>query len=187
MANLLFASKINLPIEFAQLFKEAGYNLLMQVRSASEARRIINEKEVNLVVINAPLTDEFGHELALSIEEMAITNVVMLVSVNVVDAIEQKMEGTSVIVLPNPVSKVQLYKTLTFLKAQSAKISRVIDENHKLQEKLEELKLISRAKMLLIEHNNMSEEGAHKHIDKTAKGQRRTKKEVAMSIIQLYN
>ena len=41
--------------------------------------------------------------------------------------------------------------------------------------------------MLLIEKNHMSEENAHKHIDKTAKDQRRTKREVAQSIIEMYS
>ena len=41
--------------------------------------------------------------------------------------------------------------------------------------------------MILIEKNKMTEEVAHKHIDKTAKDQRRSKKDVAKAIIDMYN
>lgn len=187
MAELLFVSKTELPIEFAQLFKEAGYSLFTQVKSASEAKRIINEKDIGVVVINTPLTDEFGHDLALSIEDKALTNAMLLVNGDIADSVEQKLFGTTIIVLPKPVSKRQLYKTLGFLKAQRLKSNKILEENRKLEEKLEEFKLVARAKMLLIEKNKMSEENAHKLIDKTAKDQRRTKKEVAKSIIQMYN
>ncbi len=187
MPNLLFVSKSELKIEFAQLFKEAGYTLCMQARSATEARRIINEKDIEVIVINAPLPDEFGIELALAIEEKPLSNAIMVANVDVAETVEQRLEGTSAIVLAKPVSRRQIYKTLTFLKAQSIKTSKLISQNQKLEEKLEEFKLISRAKMLLIEKNKMSEEAAHKLLDKTAKDQRRTKKEVAKSIIDMYN
>ena len=187
MPNILFVSKSEMNIEFVQLIKEAGYSLYAQVKSASEAKRILNEKEIETVLINTPLTDEFGHDLAVGIEEKMMTNVIMIVNPDVVDALEQKLYGTSILVVPKPVSRRQLYKTLGFLRAQAQKISRLHDENTKLQERLEEFKLVSRAKMLLIEKNHMSEEAAHKHIDKTAKDQRRTKKDIAKSIIDMYS
>ena len=187
MPNLLFVSKSELSIEFVQLIKQAGYSLFAQVKSANEARRILHEKDIETVIINTPLTDEFGHDLALNIDDTMMTNVIMLANVDVIDTLEQKMYGTSVIAISKPVSKRQLYKVLSFFRAESQKISRLHDENTKLQEKLEEFKLISRAKMLLIEKNKMSEEAAHKHIDKTAKDQRRLKKDVAKSIIDMYS
>ena len=187
MNQILFVSKSELSIEFAQLFKEAGYALYAQVKSASEARRMVNEKQIDLVVINTPLTDEFGHDLAMSIEEKPLTNVILFANSELEDALEQRLYGTSAVVMAKPVSRRQLFKVLAFFKAQSQKVSKLIDENLMLQAKLEELKLVSRAKMLLIEKNKMSEEVAHKHIDKTAKDQRRTKKDVAQAIIDMYN
>ena len=187
MAKILFVSKSELSIEFAQLFKEAGYTVFAQVKSANEAKRIANEKEIDLVVINTPLTDEFGHDLALSIENKVFTNTIIFVNSELVDAVEQKMFGSTVIVMAKPVSKKTLYKTLGYFTAQQQKMAKVLDENLRLQEKLEEYKLVARAKMLLMEKNKMSEEMAHKHIDRTSKDQRRTKKDVAKSIIDMYN
>ena len=158
MAKILFVSKSELSIEFAQLFKEAGYTVFAQVKSANEAKRIANEKEIDLVVINTPLTDEFGHDLALSIENKVFTNTIIFVNSELVDAVEQKMFGTTVVVMPKPVSKKTLYKTLGYFTAQQQKTAKVLEENVRLQEKLEEYKLVARAKMLLMEKNKMTQE-----------------------------
>ena len=187
MSEILFVSKVELNADFAQLFKEAGFNFISQVKSGSEARRIINCKAVPMVVINTPLQDEFGHELALLNEDKMFSNTILLVNADVIDAVEQKLEGTTIVAIPKPVSKKQLYKTLQFFKAQSYKMDKMLEESHRLSDKLEELKLISRAKMLLMENLHMSEEAAHKHLDKTSKDQRCLKKDVAKSIIDMYS
>ena len=187
MAEILYVSKSEISVDMAQLFKQAGFSFVTQVKSGSEARRITGSKDVRVVVINAPLTDEFGHELALKIDENMFSSVILLVNPDIFDAVEQKTYGTSIIVLAKTVSKKQLYKALTFLSAQTQKMDRAIEENTRLQAKLEETKLISRAKMILMEKNKMSEVDAHKHIDKTSKDQRRLKVDVARSIIEMYS
>ena len=187
MAEILYVSKSEISIDMAQLFKQAGYSLITQVKSGSEARRITGSRDVRVVVINAPLTDEFGHELAAKIDENMFSSVVLLVNPDIFDAVEQKTYGTSIIVLAKTTSKKQFYKALTFLSAQSQKMDKAIEENQRLQAKLEEVKVVSRAKMLLMEKNKMSEEAAHKHIDKTSKDQRRPKVDVAKSIVDMYS
>ena len=52
---------------FSDLIKTVGISNTVTVGSGSEARRILNRTEFDLVVINAPLSDEFGHELAIAI------------------------------------------------------------------------------------------------------------------------
>ena len=187
MSEILFVSKVELSAEFAQLFKQAGFSFITQVKSGNEARRLISSKNIPMVVINTPLGDEFGHELATFNDEHMFSNTVILVNTDIIDAVEQKLEGTTVVAIPKPVSKKQLYKTLQFFKAQSFKMDKMLEESHRLSEKLEELKLISRAKMLLMEHLHMTEEAAHKHLDKTSKDQRCLKKDVAKSIIDMYS
>ena len=59
-------------------------------------------------------------------------------------------------------------------------------ENAKLRTKLEELRYVSRAKCLLIVKQQMTEETAHRYIEKNAMDTRRTRKDVAMEIIAKY-
>jgi two-component system, response regulator PdtaR len=96
------------------------------------------------------------------------------------------MESNGIVVFAKPVSGSLLYKVLTIFKAVDRRMSVVLEKNKKLEDKIEEIKLVSRAKMILMSKMGISEEEAHKHLDKTAKDQRKTKREIALAIIQMY-
>lgn len=48
---------------------ELGYTRPMIIPSGAEARRRMLESDFELIVVNAPLPDEFGHELCSSAVE----------------------------------------------------------------------------------------------------------------------
>ena len=60
------------------------------------------------------------------------------------------------------------------------------NENVKLQKKVDEIRLIARAKCMLIEHQNMTEPQAHRLIEKQAMDNRVTRKEIAKAILKQY-
>lgn len=53
----------------SQLLRESGYNQITNTKSGNDARRCINQTEYELIVINTPLTDEFGHEFSIKAAE----------------------------------------------------------------------------------------------------------------------
>jgi AmiR/NasT family two-component response regulator len=55
-----------------------------------------------------------------------------------------------------------------------------------LQLKIEEIRLVNRAKAILIQYLKMTEQEAHKYIEKQAMDLRITKREVATSILNTY-
>ena len=59
-------------------------------------------------------------------------------------------------------------------------------ESAKLEQKLEDMKIISRAKLLLIVNSDVSEEEAHKIIEKQAMDMRKSRVEIAKDIIKKY-
>ena len=54
------------------------------------------------------------------------------------------------------------------------------------EEKIREIKDINRAKLLLMENESMSEEEAHKFIEKTAMNKRASRDAVAKAVIERY-
>lgn len=75
---------------------------------------------------------------------------------------------------------------LKLANASVSKVMRLRAENDKLQKKMDELRLISRAKCVLSAYLNMSEEQAHKYLEKQAMDLRMSKVEVAMNILKTY-
>lgn len=185
--KLLYVSQTDLPQELVQIFKSAGFSDFHRAKSSNEARRMINSQEFSCVIINAPLPDEFGNELALSLLDNNITNVILLVKLDIREAVEAKLESAGVVVLPKPISPILLYKSLSIFKSFGIKIEKILQKNRKLEEKIEELKIVDRAKCALIIKEGMNEEQAHKHIEKAAMNQRRTRREIAIAILDMYN
>ncbi|MBQ6404375.1 MAG: ANTAR domain-containing protein, partial [Oscillospiraceae bacterium] len=55
-----------------------------------------------------------------------------------------------------------------------------------VEEKIDEIRLVNRAKWLLIAHEGLTEPEAHRLISKTAMDRHRTKREIAQEILQKY-
>ena len=60
-------------------------------------------------------------------------------------------------------------------------------KNVSIEEKMEEIRLVNRAKWLLIDKQNMDEPSAHRRIEKQAMDQCVTRREIAEAIIRSYS
>jgi response regulator NasT len=60
------------------------------------------------------------------------------------------------------------------------------NQNEKLQKKIEEMRMVDRAKCALIQYLRMTEQQAHRHIEKQAMDTRQTKMQVARDIVNTY-
>jgi len=66
------------------------------------------------------------------------------------------------------------------------KLKRLESENEVLKKKIEDIRIVDRAKCLLISYMNMSERDAHRHIEKQAMDMRASKRQIAESILRTY-
>ena len=63
---------------------------------------------------------------------------------------------------------------------------RLKKENNKLLQKIEDIRMIDRAKCILIQYLNMTGAEAHRYIEKQAMDMRSTRKVVAEGILRTY-
>lgn len=185
MANALIVSTTQYAPELHEILASVGCARLTQAHSGTEARRIIGEEPYDIIIINAPLADEFGYELAMQAADNTLAGVLLLAKADVSETVEERVDRYGVTVLTKPVSKDDLYLTLKILCSNRHRLDKLLTNNKRLEDKIEELKLIDRAKCLLIMHEGMSEQDAHKFIEKKAMDLRISKQEVAQKIISL--
>lgn len=185
MASALIVSTTQYADRLTELLASVGYGSATQAHSGTEAKRLMSEEFFDLIIINAPLADEYGYELAVQSAENTMAGVLLLSKADVSETVEERVDGYGVVVLSKPVSKDDLYRTLKVLYANRQRLDKLLTSNRRLEDKIEELKLIDRAKCLLIAHEGMSEHDAHKYIEKTAMDMRLSKQEVARKIISL--
>lgn len=154
--------------------------------SASRARRLLSQRDFRLVLINSPLTDETGDALANDVCQKTEADVVLLVSGDGVVSQDPSSLPMPVLVLEKPLNRSVLEKTLQVLQVAQRRNLRLLEENKKLQAKLEESRLVSRAKCALIAYRQMTEEEAHHYIERTAMDSRQPKKEIARDILRVF-
>lgn len=170
----------------SELLKAQGFSEITTVKSCGEARRLLTQKDFELVVINAPLRDESGEELSIMVTDISITGVILIVKSEIADYVSAKVEDYGVFVLPKPLSRQMFFQALKMMAASRRRLLGLQRENITLQKKIENIRLVDRAKCALIQYLNLTEPQAHRFIEKQAMDRRISKREVAEGILKTY-
>ena len=170
----------------SQSLPRGDYDPIVKAGDAGEVRRMMLDTPADIVIINTPLRDEFGTELAIDLAE-GTAGVLLLVKNELYDQVCYKAEDNGVLTLSKPTSRQCFYSAVKLLTAMTARLSRLEKVNHTLQEKMADIRVVNRAKWLLIEHHHMKEQDAHYFIEKQAMDTRLSRREVAENIIRSYD
>ncbi len=185
MGLALIASAGNNANEYlARHAAELGYTRPVIVASGGEARRRLGDKDFEVVIINAPLPDEFGHELALHAVEKTHAGVLLLVKNGNAEQIGAKLQERGILVLGKPFSGPQFRQAMQIAASCYRRLDILRAENARLADKIAQLRLVDRAKCYLIEHKGYTEADAHRYIEKQAMDTRRSRGEIAMEILE---
>ena len=163
---------------------EMGYSRPVIIPSGAEARRRMTEADFELIVVNSPLPDEFGHELCMDAVDKTDAGVVFLVKAAQADQLLGPLSDQGVLLLSKPFSTAFFMQVMHMAEASNHRLQRARQENARLQEKLVQLRLVSRAKCCLVEHEHMTEADAHHYIEKQAMDTRRDRTEIAQEILE---
>ena len=87
------------------LLKDLHLSDVQFAMNSGEARRRLAGQSYDLAVINTPLRDEFGNDLACRIAETTLAGVVLLVKAEHAAQIDAKVQPSGVFVLEKPVSR----------------------------------------------------------------------------------
>ena len=154
--------------------------------SASKARRMLLEQAYDFVIINAPLGDEFGSRLSMDVSTSPGTIAVMFAMSDVYEEIVHKTAPHGVFIIKKPSSATVVSQSLSLLISARERLRAVEKKAGKAQSKLDEIRVVNKAKWFLIDNEDMSEGDAHKHIEKAAMDAGITKKQAAQMIIEKY-
>ena len=171
---------------FIEMVKSISCDIVVSVKTCGEARRLLLEKDFDLCIINAPLQDETGENLSKQIATSGICQVILCVKSEYFEEISAIVEEYGVITVSKPLAKQLFWSALKLAKATLGKMKALQDENSKLMKKIEEIRIVDRAKSILMSYYGMSEPEAHKYIEKHAMDTRSTKRTVAEGILKTY-
>ncbi len=161
-----------------------GFTTINVVKSGALARRNVLEKDYNLIVINSPMPDETGIDLALDISEKSRASILLVTPKDIYDEVLEKVTDYGILVLFKPFPKGRADQAVRYLVAVQDKMYRLEKKNLALEEKMEELRTVSRAKLLLVERKHMTEDEAHRYIGKNAMDNGVSRKRIAEMILE---
>ncbi len=171
---------------FSEKLRDASIRQITVVESCGDARRLLLKQDFDLVLINAPLRDESGETLARHIAGGSIAQVLLAVKSEIFESVSAACEDDGVLTVSKPVNKVLFWTALKLAIAAQSKLRHIQKENSKLKQKIEDIRIIDRAKCQLISRLKLSEEDAHRAIEKQAMDMRVSKRTIAEGILKTY-
>lgn len=179
------SEKLNTALE--PLLPVSRYSPLRTVKSVSAARRLCNDRSFDFVIINASSLDEDGVKTAIDISKAPGTIVLLIIPSEFYGNIHDKVVGHGVFTLPKPINRQTFITALDFMESAREKIKKMEKKALTFEEKMDEIRLVNRAKWLLISELKMDESQAHRYIEKQAMDKCISKSSVAKDIIKTYS
>lgn len=150
------------------------------------AKRALAERAYDFVIINYPLPDDSGVQFAMEVSGLNTSVSLLMVSSDIYDITYSKVTEQGVYVLPKPVHKVVVSQAIDWMVATRERLKKFQKKTMSIEEKMQEIRTVNRAKWILIEQFKMQENDAHRYIEKKAMDTCMSKYEIAQEIIRMY-
>lgn len=152
----------------------------------SAARQSVSKREFDFVFVNSPLPDDNGTRFAIDLCTSKRTVVLLLVRSDIHEEIYDKVAEHGVFTLPKPTSRATMLQALNWMASARERLRCSEKKTLSIEEKMEEIRLVNRAKWLLIDKLKMSEPDAHRYIEKQAMDRCVSRREIAEDLIKTY-
>ena len=149
----------------------------------NEARRLATERSFNIIIADSG--DGYDTDFAINLADSYAT-ILLLVPNEHFDEISYRVEGYGILTITKPFEPFYLYNMMKIAIAVQYKVQVISSQTTKLKVKMEEIKQVNRAKMLLMQNMNMSEQEAHRYIEKEAMDRGMKKTAISEEIIKTY-
>jgi len=187
MDNILIVSNTASTMSLLSDFlRTETFNRIVASQNGAEARRYVTEMDFDFIVIDSPLGDENGIDLAITAAEKTTAGIMLIVKESDAFEISSRVEDYGVFVMPKPSTPSFFYQAAKLLSASRMRVRKLEDENQKLLKKIEEIRLVDRAKLVLIQVLKMTEPQAQRYIEKQSMDLRQSRVTTAKAVLRTY-
>lgn len=183
---LVVSSSAKFNAALSELLPESRYKPVTVASDVTSARRNLLEEQFDIVIINTPLPDDFGTRFALDICENSGTGILLFVRAEHYPDINARVSPYGILTVSKPTSAQMITQSLQLLCGTRERLRRMEQKTASIEEKMEEIRIVNRAKWLLIDQLKMTEKEAHRYIEKQAMDRCVTRREIAEKILTTY-
>ena len=184
---LVVSASENFNNALSALLPAFRYAPVRYVSGISAAKRILSERDFDFLILNSPLPDGPGTDLAIDFSSSSGGIALLIVRSDMLEGIRNKVTPHGVFTLSKPLSIEMFSAALDWMSSARERLRNSERKSLSFEEKMREIRLVNRAKWLLITELKMEEPQAHRYIEKQAMDRCITRKEVAEEIINTYH
>lgn len=166
------------------LLPASSFEPVTVVSDISAAKRAVLQRTYDLCIVNAPLPDDMGVRFTVDISAKGDTIALLLVRESFYAELTERLTPHGVFTLLKPTSAARMAVALHWMTTARERLRKTEKKTLSLQEKMEEIRLINRAKWILIEQRGMDEPAAHRYIEKQAMDRCVTRRIIAQEIVE---
>lgn len=178
------AEKFNSAIP--EIFSVPLFSPVNTVNNISAAKRAIGERDFDIVIVNSPLPDDYGLRFAIDTVSSYNTVVLFLARSEQYESAYDRLAEHGVFLLQKPISRAVMDIASGWLISARERIRKTEKKTLSIDEKMNEIRIVNRAKWLLISELKMTEPDAHRYIEKQAMDACASRKQIAEEIIKTY-
>ena len=161
-----------------------GFLMIDFRKSVAAARRCILERYYDIIVVDMPMPDELGEQFAADITEQCDASILLIAPAEIYEDVLEQVTDLGILAVSKPFPRGRIDKALRFLVAIQNKRHLLEKKLSAMEGKMEEMRIVNKAKCLLVEKRRMTEDEAHRLIGKQAMDNGVTRKRVAERIIE---
>lgn len=169
-----------------EIFPVSAFSPVKVVLDISAAKRALSERDFDFVIVNSPLPDDAGIRFAIDTSDSYNTVVLFLAKTEQYNDAYDKLAQHGIFLLQKPLSMTVLQTACGWLISARERIRKTEKKTLSIEEKMNEIRLVNRAKWLLISELKMTEPDAHRYIEKQAMDRCESKRQIAEEIIKIY-
>ena len=189
MYNRIFiiSSSTALMESLIEILTAAGLEITGTAADADQARSSLQYLETDIILLIAPLGRETGDRLAKDLCYIKPDGGILIAAPEEKFSLfEKRLADTLAFFIAKPISKAALLQAVSHLQKSLAILTVSRQKYSQLEKKLDDLRVISRAKNILISNLHMTEQQAHSYIQKQSMDMRLSPREVAEGILNTY-
>ena len=180
---LLVSSAQNLNDALGEMLTASVFSPVHTVTHLNAAKRAFSERAYDVVIINSPLPDDPGIRFSIDVCGGSETVALLLIRADFYDETTDRVAEHGVFTLSKPISKQMMLTALQWMISARERLRKTEKKTLTLEEKMAEIRIVNRAKWILIEQKGMDEPTAHRYIEKRAMDRCVTRRVIAEEIL----
>lgn len=169
-----------------ELFPPSSFSPVVTVSDVSTAKRAVSERDFDFIVINSPLPDDAGVRFAADAVSSGESVVLFLARAEQFPDVSDRLVSHGVFLMQKPAPKSLFLTAAGWMISARERIRKAEKKTLSIEEKMKEIRIVNRAKWLLISELKMTEPDAHRFIEKQAMDRCVPKQQIAEEIIRTY-